>query len=181
MRLISHIISLRIFRRPKTRQKWEWILDFHLPGGREKWLQVDANSALCLAVKPSSNLQFDSSFGFFFSLLVHTFKITADVWQHLGNATFRKANWRRSSDFYYGQKIQRVERGHFSSGKRSCRTHELWPCPSISLAKKNWGPSEPTLSVFLSLPATTFNLSPALTATKKKNTGICTLIWNDNP
>lgn len=57
MRLISHIISLRILRRPKTRQKWEWILDFHLPGGREKWLQVDANSALCLAVKPSSELQ----------------------------------------------------------------------------------------------------------------------------
>lgn len=69
--------------------------------------------------------------------------------------------------FITAKKSKEWKRGHFSSGKRSCRTHELWPCPSISLAKKNWGPSEPTLSVFLSLPATTFNLSPALTATKK--------------
>lgn len=181
MRLISHIISLRIFRRPKTRQKWEWILDFHLPGGREKWLQVDANSALCLAVKPSSNLQFDSSFGFFFSLPVHTFKITADVWQHLGNATFRKANWRRSADFYYGQKIQRVERGHFSSGKRSCRTHELWPCPSISLAKKKLRSVRTNAQCFSVTPSDHVQFVPSSHCYQKKNTGICTLIWNDNP
>lgn len=126
MRLISHIISLRIFRRPKTRQKWEWILDFHLPGGREKWLQVDANSALCLAVKPSSNLQFDSSFGFFLFSSRPYFQ----------NNSRRRRIGGEAATFITAKKIQRVERGHFSSGKCSCSTHELWPCPSISLAKK---------------------------------------------